>query len=189
MRGRGLWMVIAWSVLAAIILERQAPDTGLTATVAAASLIGLLLTVASVLCGVLWRALAEPAPMLSLPDGEQPVASTTARHTPASGRVPRGGRLFITTAALRFVPRPLSFDRDLALIPFSSITRVEAQGEHAVRIHTSTGSSLLVVDEAPLLALWLADLRRGDRGVRAVLDIAAFSSEPDDRCVLTVHAS
>lgn len=182
-----IWLsVVGFSVISAIVLEQAGTgDAPLGLTVGVSFLFGVVLTVAAALGWMCWRGLTAPSPQAQVPEPERLLASAPANHF--VGWEARGGRLFVTDAALRFVPHGFNFDLSARAIPLSSIRAVEATSERSLRV-LSDRSDTFVVPEAPMVALLLGDVCRGDRTVEAVLDIDRFSAEPADRRVLTFRA-
>ena len=176
--------VLFWSIVCSIQLERYTgADTPLLLTVLLSALLGVIMTALSVLLSISWRGLTSPTPEVVLPRTEAAIASADAWHI--HGLDPRRGRLFVTSAGLRFVPSAFSVDHRPLFLPTAAITSCRADNARRVRVQVGDRAAALVLPQAALVALWVMDVVRGDRDLDAILDIEGFTPEAPDRGRLT----
>lgn len=112
--------------------------------------LGLCSAVVLTLVGMVTRSLSRSRPVVSLPQpGERALAQVAANHW--QGLEARGGRLYLTTHALRFVPHRFNFSLDRVDLPLSAITGVDATSGLAV-VTDDTVHRFVAPDPASLLA-------------------------------------
>ena len=176
--------VLFWSVVCSIRLEQLVgADASLLLVVPLSALLGVLMTALSVLLWMSWQGLTCPAPEAVLSTREEALASVEAWHL--HGLDPRRGRLFVTSRGLRFVPSAFSVDHRPLYLPASAITACVAPSGHRIRIQLGAHVAVFRLSHAPLVALWLMDVTRGDRSLGAALDIEGFTPESSSRSRLT----
>lgn len=176
--------VLFWSVVCSIQLEQLVgADAPLLLVVPLSALSGVLMTALSVLLWVGWQGLTRPAPEVVLPTKEAALASVGAWHL--HGLDPRRGRLFVTSTGLRFVPSAFSVDHRSLYLPESAITDCVAQSGRRLQVQLGEHAAAFRLPQAPLVALWLMDVTRGDRSLDAALDIEGFTPEPSSQRRLT----
>lgn len=176
-----LWPAIAGcaACLAGIALlsvnNERATLQSVAVLVALTPLLGLGFAVSTGLPGfMLWRALAASPPRLSLDDGEETLVERRANHF--LGDEARGGRVFVTTRRLVFVPHRFNVQLAAACIPLDDVTAARwarilgpyvMQMSSILEIATSRGPQTFVVDRAERVAGLVDALRRVAEDARA----------------------
>lgn len=155
----------------------KSPELGLTLGLSA--FLGLCLVVIGGLVWMVGRGLIAAPPSVSLADpNEVLLASIPANHW--SGWEARGGRLYLTNLALRFVPHRFNFDCSPREIPWESVRRVGSVGVNGVDVGRDDGGDAFVVEDSEAIAEAFFQIARGRADQRADL-IASFRFVPEDR--------